>query len=400
MSDDEFTWDSEPDDDDEDDSTESASAQADEDDGTFSDLLAQVTDEGEDEQQPSPDAEDDSNAFSDILADIEGDDDEADTDIDAETSREEPPSDDEEHGEQHESALEAAPDETTEESAEAEDTSEMGGFEFGTDVVGDDPASSAESTDVDELPEPSLQSAADVRAATEELAEEEAEPIDFSDLVDRVHRVRDRSSDATEDSSHADPRQQDLERLGAFEPDRNVLFLDGGPDICHSHLTGFPMTETNMLLVWLGQRLHRRVERLFDQMEAHPSELALVARRDSVRHPNAVTSAADDDPPITVERVSDPGDLPQLGISISQLIDDWHNRRVVVCLDSLTVLLQHAEPDRVFRFLHILHGRLSDVNASAHFHLDTRVHDIGTISTLDSLFDVTIEVSDGGISEY
>ncbi len=398
MSDDEFTWEGEPDEDDEDDPAESPSTQGEEDEGTFSDLLAQVTDEGEDEQQPPPDAGDDSNAFSDILADIEGDD--TDADIDEEPSRKEPGSEDEDSVEEHESATADEPDEPTAESTEAEEASEMGGFEFGTDVSGDDPASPEESTEVDELPEASLQSAADVRAATEELAEEEAEPIDFSDLVDRVHRVRDRSSDSTDESSLADPRQQDLERLGAFEPDTNVLFLDGGPDICHSHLTGFPMDETNMLLVWLGQRLHRRVEQLFDQMEAHPSELALVARRDSVRHPNAVKSAMDDEPPITVERVSDPGDLPQLGISISQLIDDWHNRRVVVCLDSLTVLLQHAEPDRVFRFLHILHGRLSDVNASAHFHLDTRVHDIGTISTLNSLFDLTIEVSEGGISEY
>lgn len=97
--------------------------------------------------------------------------------------------------------------------------------------------------------------------------------------------------------------------------------------------------------------------------------------------------------PIAVESVSDPGDLTGLGIAISEFLSNWEGapNQTVVCFHSLTPLLQYADLQRVFRFLHVLTGRLESAGAVAHFHLDPHAHDEQTLGTLSQLFDVVVE---------
>lgn len=101
--------------------------------------------------------------------------------------------------------------------------------------------------------------------------------------------------------------------------------------------------------------------------------------------------------PIAIETVSDPGDLTGLGIAISEILSNWGGspNQTVVCFHSLTPLLQYADLQRVFRFLHVLTGRLNSVDAVAHFHLDPHAHDEQTLNTLSQLFDAIVEHDNG-----
>lgn len=101
---------------------------------------------------------------------------------------------------------------------------------------------------------------------------------------------------------------------------------------------------------------------------------------------------------VVVETVANPGDLTGIGMRVSEHLGAWtdDDARTVVCVDSLDALLQHADLSRLFRFLHVLTGRLRTTGAVAHCHLDPTAHDAQTVDTLLQLFDAAVEVDDEG----
>jgi hypothetical protein len=86
-----------------------------------------------------------------------------------------------------------------------------------------------------------------------------------------------------------------------------------------------------------------------------------------------------------------------LGIKLSQCLSAWEGdaNRTTVRFDSLTTLLQFAELKRVFRFVHVLLGRIDSANAVGYFHLDPAAHGDQTLATLRGLFDAVYELEDG-----
>jgi hypothetical protein len=52
----------------------------------------------------------------------------------------------------------------------------------------------------------------------------------------------------------------------------------------------------------------------------------------------------------------------------------------------------YADVETVFRFLHVLTGRLDGVNAVGLFTIDPTTHDEQTVNTLKQLFDGAIEL--------
>jgi hypothetical protein len=101
---------------------------------------------------------------------------------------------------------------------------------------------------------------------------------------------------------------------------------------------------------------------------------------------------------IRADTVADPEDLTTLGRRISDQLSEWDlaDEQPVVCFRSLTALLETTDLECVFRFLHILIGRLSSAGSIAHFHLDPRAHDDETVDTLQPLFDAVLDVDDDG----
>lgn len=98
--------------------------------------------------------------------------------------------------------------------------------------------------------------------------------------------------------------------------------------------------------------------------------------------------------PVHVER----DQLSELGIAISQEIKTFENiageltpSELRVCFDSLTALFTDYETGEIFRFLHVLIGRIRSVQAMAHFHLPL-AHDSDPVQQLAPLFDAVIEL--------
>jgi hypothetical protein len=129
-----------------------------------------------------------------------------------------------------------------------------------------------------------------------------------------------------------------------------------------------------------------------------PEEVAFVAAGDSMRSVAAETASVDfPDPRTTIRTLSNPGDLTGLGIGITEFLTAWEgdDRPATVCVHSLTTLLQYVETQQAFRFLHVLTGRITEVDARAHYHVDPSAHDERTINTLKPLFDATLTFEDG-----
>lgn len=107
----------------------------------------------------------------------------------------------------------------------------------------------------------------------------------------------------------------------------------------------------------------------------------------------ASTTTSGSDPLQVVEAIGNPADLTALGIRVSQYLEQWAETttQIVVCIDSLTVLLHYVELERVYRFLHVLSGRLRSVEARAYL-LAPDAHDAQTVAVLQTLMDDTIDL--------
>ncbi len=96
-----------------------------------------------------------------------------------------------------------------------------------------------------------------------------------------------------------------------------------------------------------------------------------------------------------VEYVSSPADLTGLGIGISEQLRRFSEsdvERTRICFYSLSTLLMYAELETVFRFLHVLSGRVDGIGALGLFALDPTTHDPSNVNTLKQLFDGLVEV--------
>ncbi len=100
---------------------------------------------------------------------------------------------------------------------------------------------------------------------------------------------------------------------------------------------------------------------------------------------------------ITVERIVEPADLTEVGITISELLSNWadNGNRTVACFDSITDLLGHVSIETAFEFLHVLTRRLDAFGATAHYHLAPAAHNDRTVERLKPLFDAIVTVDDG-----
>jgi KaiC/GvpD/RAD55 family RecA-like ATPase len=98
-----------------------------------------------------------------------------------------------------------------------------------------------------------------------------------------------------------------------------------------------------------------------------------------------------------VEYVNSPGDMTGVGIGVSEQLrrfaeEETEHTRVV--FDSLSTLLMYSDAETVFRFLHVLTGRIDSVDAAGLFTIDPTTHDHETVNTLKQLFDGAIEMRD------
>jgi hypothetical protein len=92
-----------------------------------------------------------------------------------------------------------------------------------------------------------------------------------------------------------------------------------------------------------------------------------------------------------VRPVSDPTDLTGVGIAVGEWLRAREtDEEPVVCLDSLSTLLQYADPERAFRFLHGLRTQVRSADATAFVSVDPGAHDEATLGTFRALFDTVV----------
>jgi KaiC/GvpD/RAD55 family RecA-like ATPase len=97
--------------------------------------------------------------------------------------------------------------------------------------------------------------------------------------------------------------------------------------------------------------------------------------------------------------VSSPADFTAAGVAVSELLEEFGEThgQIRVGVDSVSDLLKHADVKTVFRFLHVLTGRIGAADAVGFATLDVDEHDGQTVTTVRQLFDGLVEVrTDGG----
>jgi hypothetical protein len=117
----------------------------------------------------------------------------------------------------------------------------------------------------------------------------------------------------------------------------------------------------NLAYVTLARSPDEWFEAVFGNADDEPlRRIGAVGSGDPVRA-EAVAERGGREPGDTeVEMVADPGDLPRLGITVSEFFTRWGGDSVptVLCFDSVTALVQYVDLQPAYRFFHTLGGRV------------------------------------------
>lgn len=160
--------------------------------------------------------------------------------------------------------------------------------------------------------------------------------------------------------------------------------------LCLDLTTREDHTTSRVLTISYRDRAHEVVERWHETVGDLPVELVVVEARED--------GSDGSDLPDSVTVLSEsPGDLTWLGVHTSEYLTRWHeaDERIGVCIDSLTSMLQYAELEKVYRFLHIFSGRVETADARAHNHIDPRAHTRQELHTLKQLCDTVVTYEEG-----
>lgn len=100
---------------------------------------------------------------------------------------------------------------------------------------------------------------------------------------------------------------------------------------------------------------------------------------------------------VTIETVRDRRDLTRLGLLINRSLNEEITGLVpTLCFHSFSTLLEGDNLEQLFRFLHVLQSRTSQVGATAHYHLDPSTIADEVVTTIEQLFDLTVRYDDEG----
>ncbi|ERH06328.1 MAG: hypothetical protein J07HN4v3_01941 [Halonotius sp. J07HN4] len=99
------------------------------------------------------------------------------------------------------------------------------------------------------------------------------------------------------------------------------------------------------------------------------------------------------DIPVEIVHLDKQMGLGSLTETISRVLEEQQNpgRKITFEFDILTELIQKAKLQRIFKFLHLLTGRLEDINALSHFFVN-RKRAASSMNVLDPVFDLQLEV--------
>ena len=208
-------------------------------------------------------------------------------------------------------------------------------------------------------------------------------------------------SDDTRGNESLDPKTEAvLELTGEAS---NVL-LSGPSDVpveqslCSRLMSSARGEPVNLLVIAITKTPSQRLSVLENYLSDQVAKTAVV----DVRNYDREINYEQYDGPVDIRTVPSPQDLRRIGIVTSKVLTDWEGApgETTLCFHSLSDLLRlNEDRQRVFRFLHVLRGRVRSAGARAHFHFDPDRLDDQDIGTFESLFDTVVEFDgDGSVS--
>lgn len=157
--------------------------------------------------------------------------------------------------------------------------------------------------------------------------------------------------------------------------------------------------ETNLLVLSYDEGPESWLHEWQTRVGGLPSEVGFVhvgvqTRSAATAPVEASLGQSPDCSPLLPDVVSDPTDLPALGVALSEYLESWadNGRQTVVYLDSLTKLLEHVDADRAYKFLHLLAGRVGSVNGRGYYRLDPSAHDDQSLAVVRELADSVVDL--------
>lgn len=101
-----------------------------------------------------------------------------------------------------------------------------------------------------------------------------------------------------------------------------------------------------------------------------------------------------------MKRVSSAMDLTGISIEINNLLEEfWMRRRlrrIRVIIDSLSTLLMYSNLQTVYRFLHLITGRVRSTDAVGLYIIEEGMHEPNIINTLKQLSEGVLEIKEEG----
>ncbi|ADQ68701.1 hypothetical protein C499_13180 [Halogeometricum borinquense DSM 11551] len=209
------------------------------------------------------------------------------------------------------------------------------------------------------------------------------------------------SADDSDSTSGPDPKTEAvLELVG----DASNILLSGQTEcaaeesLCSRLMSSSTGDPINLLVVTIGQTPGERLSILQNYLSGPVGNTAVI----DVQSYDAGVPSEEYDGPVEIKTVQDATDLRRIGILTSKVLSDWEDSpgQTAVCFHSVSDLLKHVDDQQlVFRFLHVLRGRIHAAGARGHYHLDPTSHDTQVVRTFASLFDTVLEFeTDGSVS--
>lgn len=275
------------------------------------------------------------------------------------------------------------------------------------------PGDEDDPTPSDSEPSSSLSDLADqVTAGTSSDQSSETE----SSLSKLADSIANRTKGASKSDSGSEPTDWDVvagvdgdryeldvetESLLGFVADATTVLLIGPTDqpveeaLCARLLSSRSDDPANALIVTITDTPGQRLSTLTNYLDGPVGGTTVI----DVQNYSREVSYGQYDGPVDIRRVSSAQDLRRLGIIISKVLTEWEDTpgETVLCFHSLSDLLDLTDdPQRVFRFLHVLRGRAQSAGVRAHFHFDPERHEQQVVRTFQSLFDTAIKFDDDG----
>jgi len=195
--------------------------------------------------------------------------------------------------------------------------------------------------------------------------------------------------------------------MGSTYATDGVLPVDGLPDGTRMLCTGPPMVGGRGLAYrFVAQGLDAGDAGLIVSTDRSGADVAAAVRRlaadpDAVERLGVVDATgqpADADVgPARVRRAGSPADLTGIGVGVAGIVETFRDDGVGslrVVVDSLSSLLVYADLERVYRFAHVLTGRIEQLGAVGLFLLRSDTDDEGA-ARLGGLFDDRLELRTG-----